>query len=451
MIVTKKTLARRTVLRGLGVSIALPLLDAMVPAFARAAAAAPPARRLGFIYLPNGVAVSVPNNQNYWRPTGDAVGMQLSTALKPLEPFRSQLIVVSGLDHAQAEALGDGNGDHTRATSSWLSGVHPKFTEGSDIRSGLTADQIAARMLGEDTPLPSLELAVDLNFVVGQCEGGYSCAYMNTLSWRTGTTPMPTMNNPRVVFERLFGRAGSGPRARQRRLRRVRSVLDWASEDMSRLQKTLGPSDRARVDEYFDAVREIERRVQNTGKQTDPSSSPVFDMPLGIPDGFDEHVKLMYDLQWLAFQADLTRVCTFMTGRELSARLFPEIGVMEPHHALSHHQNNRDKVAQLAKINAYQSELFVYFLEKLASTPDGDGSLLDHSLFLYGAGLGEPNRHSHTDLPLLLMGGLAGTSAGGRNIECKPGTPVTNLLLTMLDLAGVAMEKLGDSTQALSL
>lgn len=451
MIVTKKSLSRRTVLRGMGVGIAIPFLDAMVPALGAASTATGPVPRLGFIYLPNGVGVSVPNQQNYWLPLGDGPEMQLSPALKPLEPYRNRLVVVSGLDHAQAEALGDGNGDHSRATSSWLSGVHPKFTEGSDIHAGVTADQIAAQSLGEDTQLPSLELSVDLNFVVGNCESGYSCAYMNTLSWRTATTPIPTTNNPRTVFERLFGRGGSGAQAQQRWLRRSRSVLDWASEDMSRLQKTLGAGDRARLDEYFDAIREIERRLQNAGKRGSQSSAPEFETPAGIPDQFDEHVKSMYDLQWLAFQADLTRVCTFMVGRELSQRLFPEIGVLEPHHALSHHQDKRDSVGQLARINAFQSELFAYFLQKLDSTRDGDGSLLDHSLFLYGAGLGEPNRHSHTDLPLLLMGGLATRSQGGRNIACKAGTPMTNLLLTMLDRAGVPTEQLGDSTDRLSL
>jgi len=322
--------------------------------------------------------------------------------------------------------------------------VHPKRTEGADIRNGVSADQIAAAEIGRDTAQPSLELAIDLNFLGGQCENSYACAYMNTLSWSTATTPLPTENNPRIVFERLFGDGGTSEQ-RLLRARENRSLLDSVMSDLDRLQKSLGPSDRTKVADYVDAVREVERRIQRV-ESRNASDLPDLNQPPGIPDRFDEHVKLMYELQWLAYRADITRVVTFMLGRELNFRTYPEIGITEGHHGLSHHQDNPNQLAKYAKLGTYQAELFGGFLEKLRSTPEGDGTLLDHSLFLYGAGLSNPNLHAHYDLPLALVGGAAGQLRGGRHIVYKQETPMTNLLLSMLDKVGVGMEKLGDST-----
>lgn len=450
MIITKQVLPRRTFLRGLGTSLALPLLDAMVPALtALAQTPAKPVRRLGFVYLANGVAMN--GAVNYWKPSGDGATFQLSPILSPLAPYRDRLVVVSGLSHAQAETMGDGNGDHTRGTATWLNGVHPKWTEGADVRAGVTADQIAAQALGQETVLPSLELGIDPNFVVGSCENGYSCIYMNSLSWRTATTPLPLENNPRVVFERLFGDGGT-PAQRLGQMRRTRSILDSVIEEATRLQQSLGAGDRATVSDYFDSLREVERRIQKA--ETHQAESPTAAAerpPLGIPDRFDEHVRLMFDLQWLAYQADLTRIFTFMMGREVCSRTFPEIGIAEPHHGISHHRDDPEQLKKLSKINSYETTLFASFLERLRSTPEGDGTLLDHSMVLYGAGLSNPNIHSHLDLPLTVVGGGAGQLRGGRHLQYPLNTPMTNLLLTLLDKAGVPAEKLGDSTGRIDL
>jgi len=445
MFVSKIALPRRTFLRGVGATLALPLLDAMVPALtAQAQTVARPVRRLGFIYMPNGVARNF-TGINYWTPLGEGQSFEFSPILKPLEPFRDRMVIVSGLAQHQADAHDDGaNGDHTRGTSSWLTGVHPKRTEGADIRNGISADQIAAAEIGRDTAQPSLELAIDLNFLGGQCENSYACAYMNTLSWSTATTPLPTENNPRIVFERLFGDGGT-PEQRVARARENRSILDSVMADLDRLQKSLGPGDRTKVSDYVDSVREVERRIQRV-EQRSASDLPDLNQPSGIPERFDEHVKLMYELQWLAYRADITRVVTFMLGRELNFRTYPEIGITEGHHGLSHHQDNPNQLAKYAKLGTYQAELFGWFLEKLKSTPEGDGTLLDHSLFLYGAGLSNPNLHAHYDLPLVLVGSAAGQLKGGRHIVYKQETPMTNLLLSMLAKAGVRPEKLGDST-----
>ena len=450
MFVSKMALPRRTFLRGIGATLALPLLDAMVPALtAQSRTAARPLRRLGFVYMPNGVARNV-TGINYWTPLGEGSSFEFSPILKPLEPFRDRMVVVSGLAQHQADAHDDGaNGDHTRGTSSWLTGVHPKRTEGADIRNGISADQIAAIELGKDTALPSLELAIDLNFLGGQCENSYACAYMNTLSWSTATTPLPTENNPRIVFERLFGDGGTSEQ-RLARARENRSILDSVMADLARLQNSLGPSDRTKVADYVDSVREVERRIQRV-EQRNASDLPDLNQPSGIPERFDEHVKLMYELQWLAYRADVTRVVTFMLGRELNFRTYPEIGITEGHHGLSHHQDNPNQLAKYAKLGTYQAELFSWFLEKLKSTPEGDGTLLDHSLFLYGAGLSNPNLHAHYDLPLVLVGSAAGQLKGGRHIVYTQETPMTNLLLSMLDKVGVQTEKLGDSTGRLEL
>jgi hypothetical protein len=441
MFVTKTILPRRAFLRGAGAAIALPLLDAMVPALA-AQSGARPARRLGFIYLPNGVARNF-TGVNYWTPKGEGANFEFSTILTPLRAYRDRMTIFSGLAQHQADAFDDGaNGDHTRSTSSWLTGVHPKRTEGADVRNGVSADQIAAARLGKETVLPSLELAIDLNFLGGQCENSYSCAYMNTLAWSTATTPLPTENNPRIVFERLFGDGGT-PAQRLAQARQNRSILDSVMEDLARLQRTVGPGDRTKVSDYVDAVREVERRIQSVETGGAKSDLPALDRPAGIPGRFDEHVKLMYDLQWLAFRADITRVVTFMLGRELNFRTYPEIGITEGHHGLSHHADDPAKLARYAKLNTYQTELFSWFLDKLRATDDGDGTLFDHSLFLYGASLSNPNLHAHYDLPLLVAGG---SLKGGRHTVFSKETPMTNLLLGMLDRAGVHAESLGDST-----
>jgi hypothetical protein len=450
MFISKLALPRRTFLRGMGATLALPLLDAMVPAMSvLAQTPANPTRRLGFVYMPNGVARNF-SGINYWTPQGEGRDFELSSILKPLEPFRERLLVVSGLAQHQADAFDDGaNGDHTRGTSSWLTGVHPKHTEGADVRNGISADQIAAAEIGKDTALPSLELAIDLNFLGGQCENSYSCAYLNTLAWSSPTTPMPTENNPRVVFERLFGDGGT-PAQRAAVSRQNQSILDSVLDDLTRLQGSLGPGDRAKVSEHLDAVREVERRIQRVEGRAD-SDLPTLERPRGIPERFDEHVKLMYELQWLAFRADITRVTTFMLGRELNFRTYPEIGVTEGHHGLSHHGDRPEQILKYSKVGTYQAELFTWFLQKLQDTPEGDGTLLDHSLFLYGAGLSNPNVHAHYDLPLAVVGGGAGRLEGGRHVRFADETPMTNLLLSLLDKVGAHADALGDSTGRIAI
>jgi hypothetical protein len=448
MFIAKKSLPRRTFLRGMGTALALPLLDAMVPALsAMAATPAAGVRRMGFIYMPNGVAMNF-KGVNYWRPKGEGADFEFSQILKPLEGFRDRLTVFSGLTQHQADVLDDGaNGDHTRGTSSWLTGVHPRHTEGADIRNGISADQIAANELGKDTSLPSLELSIDLSYLAGNCENGYSCVYMNTLSWSSPTTPNPTENNPRVVFERLFGDGGTSA-ARLAQARENKSILDSVNDDLRRLLKTLGPSDQTSVTDYVDAVREVERRIQSAERSAATSVLPDLERPMGIPNRFDEHVTVMYDMMSLAFQADITRVVTFMLGRELNFRTYPEIGITEGHHGLSHHGDDANKLAKYATLGTYQAQLFAKFLDKLRATADGDGTLLDHSMLLYGAGLSNPNLHAHMDLPLLVAGGGL---KGGRHLVYPIETPMTNLLLTMLDKSGIRTDKLGDSTGPLNV
>jgi hypothetical protein len=448
LIITKHTLPRRTFLRGAGAAIALPLLDAMVPALAQSAA--PAARRVGFIYMPNGVAMNF-DAINFWTPKTQGKNLELSRILTPLAPYKDKVTVVSGLAHHQADAQDDGaNGDHTRATSSWLSGARAKRTEGADVESGITADQVAAAVLGKDTPLPSLELAIDLNFLSGQCENSYACIYMNTISWRSPTSPLPTENNPRIVFERLFGNGGTTEQ-RVKLAHENRSILDSVSDDFARVARTLGPSDRRQVDSYLESVREVERRIAAVENLGADAGLPALTRPRGIPEVFGDHVKLMYELQWLAFQADMTRVVTFMLGRELNFRTYPEIGFNEGHHGVSHHGDRPEQLEKLARLNTYQTELFAWFLSKLKSTPDGDGTLLDHSLFLYGASLSNPNLHAHYDLPLSLVGGAGGALAGNRHLVFPAETPMTNLLLALLDKVGVPTEALGDSTGPLAI
>jgi len=445
MIITKMSLPRRTFLRGVGATLALPLLDAMVPAAtALARTAAKPSARLGFIYIPNGA------NMQQWTPAGESGSLKLSSSLQPLANVRDHVVIPTGLDHRQAEAWGDGNGEHSRASAVWLNGVHPKRTEGADVEAATTADQIAAAQLGQETPLPSLELALENSFVVGNCDNGYSCVYTNTFSWRTPTTPLPMEHNPRVVFERLFGEGGTGEQ-RAARLSEDSSILDAVREDMLRLERTLGTGDRLRITQYLDAVREIERRIQQVESQSDAALPDILARPVGIPESFDEHAKLMFDLQALAFQADITRVFTFLIGREQTAQSFPEIGVPDPHHAMSHHQLDVEKLEKYAKINAYQVSLLAGFLEKLQATPDGDGTLLDQAMILYGGGISDGDQHSHMDLPLILAGGGAGTLQGGRHLKYEGETPMTNLLVSMLDKAGVQIDEMGDSTERLPM
>jgi hypothetical protein len=447
MFITKMALPRRTFLRGMGATLALPLLDAMVPALSIKAAAATPVRRIGFVYLPNGVAMNF-KGINYWKPVVVGSDFTMSQILAPLEAFRNQMVVVSGTTHHQADVLHDGaNGDHTRGTSTWLTGVHPKHTEGADVLNGISVDQVAAGVLGKDTSLPSLELGTDMNHLAGNCENGYSCVYMNTLAWSSPTTPLPTENNPRIVFERLFGDGGTSAQ-RLAQARENQSILDAVTSELGRLLKTLGPADRATVDHYVGSVREIERRIQSVEKHGATTVLPTLDRPLGIPERFDDHVNLMFDLQWLAFQADLTRVTTFMLGRELNFRTYPEIGITEGHHGLSHHGDRAEQLARYAKLNVYQTQLFSRFLEKMRATPDGDGTLLDHSLFLYGAGLSNPNLHAHIDLPVAVFGGGV---KGNRHLACQTDTPMANILVSMLNQSGVPAETFGDSNGKVDL
>ena len=445
MMITKMALPRRMFLRGIGASLALPLLDAMVPALsAFAKTAAKPANRLGFIYVPNGAVM------NQWTPAATGRAFELSPTLAPLAPFREQTLVVSGLAQMQANSFDDGAGDHSRGTAAWLSGIHAKRTEGADVQLGITADQIAAREFGRYTQLASVELALETIDLVGNCDNGYSCAYMNTLSWRGTSTPLPVETNPRKVFRRLFGQ-GDSPEQRRRQLNDDQSILDSVLNDVSRLQRALGPADNNRLTEYLDAIRDVERRIQRAEEQSAHAELPLIDVPIGVPDTFEDHLQLMFDLQVLAYQADITRVITFLIGRELSNRTYPAIGINEAHHSLSHHQNNAATLEKLTKINTYHIQKLTYFLEKLRATPDGDGSLLDHLTLVYGSGLSDGNRHDHSPLPILVIGGGAGKLKGGAHVAYPKDTPMTNLLLTVLDTAGVREDRLGDSTAALDL
>ena len=439
MLITRRALPRRTFIRGAGATLALPLLDAMVPAAsALARTAASPVRRLGFIYFPNGA------NMFEWACKGEGTTFELSSTLAPLAPFRDAVTVVSGLDNAPADPWGDGIGDHPRAGSAWLNATHPLKTEGPDVRAGTTIDQIAAAELGRETPLGSLELCIEPAGWVGTCGGsGYSCAYTDALAWRTPTTPLPMEHNPRNVFNRLFG-DGATAEEREALRRRNRSVLDSVTDEIAGLRKQIGPADRIRLTEYLDAVREIERRIQRT--ETHSAAMPDVERPLGVPDSTEEHCKLMYDLQVLAYQADVTRVVTLQLGRETSQRAFPEIGVPDPHHATSHHQYDPERLAKIARIDTFLAQLFAYFLERLRDTPDGDGSLLDHVMILYGGGISDANQHVHTSLPLVVAGRGGGRLSGGRHVASAAGTPHANLLVSLLHKVDVPVERIGDST-----
>ena len=447
MIITKKSLPRRTFLRGIGATLALPLLDSMVPALAAApATAAQSPTRLSFVYVPNGMIM------DQWTPAALGSHYELPKILEPLAPFRDDMLVLSGLAHNTGWALeGEGPGEHARASATFLTGVHPKKTEGADLRAGISIDQIVAREFRQHTQLASLEIALDSTEVVGTCDTGYSCAYSNTLCWRSPTTPVPMENKPRAVFERLFGDSDTtDPAERRARQRKDRSILDLVTQDVARLLTQLGPKDRAKLTEYLDSIRDIERRIQIAEDQS-ARELPSLERPVGVPPTFTAHCKLMMDLQVLAFQTDMTRVITFMMGREQNTRVYDELGIKDAYHPLSHHQNNPSKVAQVLEIDILHSQMFAYFLERMRSTPDGDGTLLDHSMIVYGSSLSDGNLHLHYNLPLLLAGGGSGQIKGGRHIRYPDDTPTTNLFLTLLDKLKIPLENLGDSTGRLDL
>jgi hypothetical protein len=438
-------LPRRTFLRGLGATVALPLLDAMVPALsAMQKTAASPVPRIGFFYVPNGMFL--PN----FHPAGPGGrNFEFTPILKPLEPFREHLTVVSGLSNLGVISPNEGGGVHTRAHGGWLNGVLPKRTEGSDITTGKTIDQYAADKLGADTPLRSLELTTESNFQVGNCENGYSCAYLNSTSWLTANKPNPHERDPRVVFERLFGDGGSVS-ARLAQMKRDRSILDSVTESMQRLEKRLGLSDRRSLDEYLSAVRDVERRIQMAEQKNASTPLPSLDSPEGVPEEYDDHVKLLTDLLVLAYQSDVTRVSCLQIARESSYRTYPQAGVPEGHHTVSHHQNDAHNVAQNTKINAYHMSVFARFVEKLKTTPDGDGTLLDHSMMLYGAGMGDGDQHTPIDLPVVIAGGGCGRLQGGRHMKYALNTPFMNLGLTLLEKVDVRVDKIADSTGTLT-
>jgi hypothetical protein len=440
MTITGKHLHRRTFLKGMGAAIALPMLDAMTPAFAAPARLGTRPLRLAFTYVPNGITMAD------WTPKGEGAAFEFSRVLKPLEPFRKNTLVLSGLAQRNGNALGDGPGDHARAAAAYLTGVHPKKTAGADIQNGISVDQIAARHLGAQTRFASLELGCDDSRTVGNCDSGYSCAYTNSLAWRGPSTPMPPETNPRLVFERLFGDIDTSVPAetRARRLRHRRSILDLVGERTSELSADLGASDRKKLDEYLSSIREIERRIEKSERDL-TGIIPGIDKPTGIPVAYADYVNLMFDLQVIAFQTDMTRVVTMMMGREGSMRTYPEIGVPDPHHPLTHHRGNAEWIERVTKVNMHHMELFAGFIGKLKATPDGDGTLLDHSVIVYGSGLSDGNRHTHEDLPILLIGGGADFHLG-RHVVYPKDTPMTNLFLTLLDRAGVQEEKIGDST-----
>ena len=436
MFITKKSLPRRTFLKGCGATLALPLLDAMVPALsAMAQTPANPVRRLGWVYIPMGM------NAAAWTPAGEGRIAELSPSLASLMPVLDHVTVMTNLEIRNAYTTGN----HASANCAFLSCSRAKRTEGSDYRLGTTVDQLAAQQIGKDTPIPSLELGTDLIAQVGNCDNGYACAYQNNLSWASPEVPLPTEADPRVVFERLFGDGGTAER-RRAELRKSGSILDWLTEDMARLQRELGAGDRTRLDQYLASVREVERRIQRAEKQSGETLVVDLERPASVPPVWEDHVKLMFDLQILAMQADITRVITFQMARETSTRTYPHIGVPEPHHPVSHHTNDPEKLTKLAKINAHHVSLFAYFVEKMRTTQDGAGSLLDHSIYMLGSGMGNPDVHDHSNLPIVLAGGGAGRLKGARHIKYDKQTPLANLHLTLLDKVGVHLEKFVDST-----
>ena len=440
MIITKKAIPRRAVLRGIGATLALPLLDGMVPALSAIRnTAASGMRRFGVCYVPNGMAME------HWTPTGEGTAFEFSQILQPMAPFRDRTLVLTGLNP------GPGGGAHAGAATKFLTGVAGRMTDGSEIQAGRSIDQLLGQALGQHTQLSSLELALDGRDFAGSCDAGFSCAYTNTISWRTPTTPLPMENNPRVVFERLFGDTGStDPAVRLARIKEDRSILDSVTDKVADLQRGIGPEDRNKISQYLDAVRDVERRIQKAEEQS-ARELPLVEQPAGVPPTFEEHMRLMFDLQLLAYQVDLTRVATFMVGREISGRTYNDIGIPDAHHPLSHHLDDPIKIGTMSKINTYHVVLFADFVEKMRSTPDGDGSLLDHTLLLYGAGMSNSNAHAPNNLPIMLVGGAGGELKGGRHITYPEDTPMANLLMAIMDTLGVPMDEVGNSNGMLDV
>jgi hypothetical protein len=438
--ITKKKIARRTMLQGLGATLALPMLDSMIPALS---AAATPTPRLGWVYVSHGVI------WDQWKPTKLGHGFELTPNLKPLANVDGLFNILTGLSHLEADTKGDGSGDHTRASAAWLTGVHAydRTRPGVEVKLATTADQLAAQLIGKNSQIPSIELTVD-SASAGSCDSG-DCFYVNTVSWRNPTTPNMCENQPRVVFERLFGDGGSSSQ-RLARAKKTGSILDSVMEEASGLASSLGNSDRSKLGEYMDSVRDIEQRIQTTESKT-AQNFELPDRPVGIPDSFEEHTKLMFDLQIMAYRADLTRVFSLIMARELSGRTYPMIGIPGQHHLISHHRDDADLMSQKARIDTYHVQMLAYFLEKMQATPDGDGSLLDHSLIMYGSGMGNGNLHRHSDMPVLLAGKLGGRFKTGYHLDYKMDTPMANLLVAILDKAGVPIEKMGDSTGPLKM
>ena len=442
MFIEQVSLSRRTVLRGMGVALALPWLDAMFPALAAAQSATRRTKRFSVFYFANGIML------DQFVPATVGSEFALPPILSPLADFQKQLTIISGLANAAGDPKPEGSGPHSRVSGCWLSGMRARRTENSDFLAGTTIDQFAARELGQETPLRSLELALEPNFAVGNCEGGYSCVYLNTFSWRTPTQPLPMETNPRVVFERMFGESGAG--FQQSRLRTDRSILDSVVADLRRLQQAVGAGDRRTVDEYVQAVRDTERRIQQSEQRAGELSVELPEAPLGIPTDFEDHANLMMDLMLLAYRADITRVITFQIARELSARAYPELGVPEGHHDISHHGYVPEKMAKKGRIDLYHMQLLTRLVRNMATTADGDGTLLDNSILLVGAGMGDSHAHSPHNLPIALIGGGSGQLKGGRHIKAPLDTPFMNLGLTLLDKFGVELEGLGDSTGRLA-
>ncbi len=444
MFLTKKHLSRRTFLRGAGVTVALPFLESMVPAQTPLSkTAAVPKSRLSCIYIPHGATM------DKWTPVTEGENFEFSEILKPLEPYRNRLCVVSGLAHAQAGPTdGEDSGgalDHNRAVAVFLTGSHPKKSAQSQV--GISVDQLIAEKMGQDTPLPSIELTIEESALGG--DAGFSGAYRNTIAWKSPTTPLPMENSPQVVFERLFGDGSDDAQRKSRRQQSI-SLLDSVTSQLGSLQKDLPPADRSRLSQYLDEVREIERRIQKAEKQA-KADVKLPEAPVGIPDDFEEHLKLMFDLQALAYQAEITRISTLLYSHETSGTVYPKSGVREGFHNASHHSNNRKNMDQFAVLNRYHIGTLTYFFDKLKATPDGDGTLFDHSLVLYGSTLSDGNEHNHDPLPVLLVGGASGQLKGGRHLRYPAHTPMANLLLTVLDKFGVHQDKFGDSTGKLEI
>jgi hypothetical protein len=446
MVITRKSIPRRTFLRGAGAALALPMLDSMTPALAIESKRP---IRMAFVEVPNGIM----NLNSEWTPKGEGADFTLSPIMQPLEQFRDRMLVLTGLDQQQSAGLGfEVGGDHPRACTAWLTGTHAKMTSGADLHAGTSVDQIAAREFGKYTQVASLEVGLETPEVVGACESAYGCAYYNTISWRNENTPLPMENRPRAIFERLFGDAGTtDPQTRVALRKEDRSILDAVNESVKRLRGKLGGPDRGKIDQYLDAVRDVERRMQLAEAQGD-RDLPQVAAPVGIPPVFSDYYKLMTDLMVLAWQTDMTRVNTFQIGHEMSGRAYPELGFGDSHHSVTHHHGDPEKIAKTIQINTFHTKMLAYYLEKLRSTPDADGSLLDHSMILYGGALNDGNLHLYTSLPLVLFAGGVSGIKGGQHIRYPNRTPMTNLLLTMLDKAGVPrVESLGDSTGRLDL